>query len=305
MKRTLAVGLAAMAATMGSVMMGAVTMGVFGGAGTAGAATLAPCPNPVPALLGGPDLRKTVDQYLPKPGVVVHNSLGYFANTVDDGTSLRTIVISSKPLGDPIVSVWQNAEDCNGVELSRNTWAAGPTGIVYAGSDMTGPAAAFSGDMRGQPLNKPIVGMSPTIDGKGYWLVASDGGIFAFGDATFYGSTGAIKLNKPIVGMAMTPTGAGYYLVASDGGIFAFGDATFYGSTGAITLNKPISGMTATPSGKGYWMTASDGGIFAFGDAQFHGSAGALALPAPIVGMIPNGAGYTLIANNGTLYPFK
>ena len=41
------------------------------------------------------------------------------------------------------------------------------------------------------PLNKPIVGMAATPDGKGYWLVASDGGIFTYGDATFYGSTGA------------------------------------------------------------------------------------------------------------------
>ena len=39
-------------------------------------------------------------------------------------------------------------------------------------------------------LNKPIVGMAPTPDGKGYWLVASDGGIFTFGDAGFFGSTG-------------------------------------------------------------------------------------------------------------------
>ena len=37
---------------------------------------------------------------------------------------------------------------------------------------------------------------------QGYWLVASDGGIFSFGDASFYGSTGNIVLNKPIVGMA-------------------------------------------------------------------------------------------------------
>ncbi len=51
-------------------------------------------------------------------------------------------------------------------------------------------------------LNKPIVGVAATPDGKGYWLVASDGGIFAFGDAAFYGSTGALTLNKPIVGMA-------------------------------------------------------------------------------------------------------
>ena len=34
--------------------------------------------------------------------------------------------------------------------------------------------------------------MAATPDGRGYWLVASDGGIFTFGDAPFYGSTGAI-----------------------------------------------------------------------------------------------------------------
>ena len=56
----------------------------------------------------------------------------------------------------------------------------------------------------------------PTVGG--YWLVASDGGVFSFGDATFYGSTGALRLNAPIVGMAATPDGGGYWLVASDGG---------------------------------------------------------------------------------------
>ena len=35
----------------------------------------------------------------------------------------------------------------------------------------------------------------PTPDGHGYWLVASDGGIFTFGDAGFYGSTGGQHLN--------------------------------------------------------------------------------------------------------------
>jgi hypothetical protein len=56
-------------------------------------------------------------------------------------------------------------------------------------------------------LNKPIVGMAATPDGHGYWLVASDGGIFSFGDAQFYGSTGAIHLSQPVVGMASTPDG--------------------------------------------------------------------------------------------------
>jgi len=40
--------------------------------------------------------------------------------------------------------------------------------------------------------------------GRGYWLVASDGGIFSFGDAGFHGSTGGTHLNRPIVGMAST-----------------------------------------------------------------------------------------------------
>ena len=108
--------------------------------------------------------------------------------------------------------------------------------------------------------------------GQGYWLVASDGGIFSFGDADFYGSTGAMRLNKPIVGMATTASGNGYYLVASDGGIFTFGDAQFFGSTGNIKLQAPIVGMKPTSSGNGYWMFAEDGGVFTFGDAQYFGS---------------------------------
>ena len=37
------------------------------------------------------------------------------------------------------------------------------------------------------PLNKPIVGMATTPHGDGYWLGASDGGIFSFGNASFQG----------------------------------------------------------------------------------------------------------------------
>jgi ribosomal protein L24E len=149
-------------------------------------------------------------------------------------------------------------------------------------------------------------GMASTPDGKGYWLVGSDGGIFTFGDATFYGSTGATVLNKPIVGMASTPDGKGYWLVASDGGIFSFGDATFYGSTGNLVINKPIVGMASTPDGKGYWLVASDGGIFSFGDATFYGSTGNLVLNKPIVGMAasPDGNGYWLVASDGGIFTF-
>ena len=155
-------------------------------------------------------------------------------------------------------------------------------------------------------LNKPVVGIAATSDGGGYYEVASDGGVFSYGDATFYGSTGSIHLNQPIVGMAVTPTGHGYWLVASDGGIFSYGDATFYGSTGSIRLNKPVVGMAATPSGHGYWLVASDGGIFSYGDASFYGSTGSIVLNKPIVGMItgPGGAGYFLVASDGGIFSF-
>ncbi len=140
----------------------------------------------------------------------------------------------------------------------------------------------------------------------GYRLIASDGGIFAFGNAAFYGSTGAVNLTKPIVGMTATPDGHGYWLVASDGGIFAFGNAAFYGSTGAVNLTKPIVGMAATPDGHGYWLVASDGGIFAFGNAAFYGSTGAVNLNKPIVGMTatPDGHGYWLVASDGGIFAF-
>jgi hypothetical protein len=140
--------------------------------------------------------------------------------------------------------------------------------------------------------------------GGGYLFVATDGGIFNFGDSEFRGSTGNINLNKPIVGAAYTPTGEGYYMVASDGGIFTFGDATFLGSEGGGPLNSPIVSMAVTPTGRGYWLFAADGGVFTHGDAEFFGSEGAIKLNKPIVGAdaTPSGKGYYLVASDGGIF---
>ena len=142
---------------------------------------------------------------------------------------------------------------------------------------------------------------------QSYWLAASDGGIFSYGqDAQFYGSTGGTPLNKPIVGIATTPDGGGYWEVASDGGIFSFGDAQFYGSMGGKPLNKPIVGIATTPDGGGYWEVASDGGIFSFGDAQFYGSEGGTPLNRPIVGIAADSerGGYWEVASDGGIFTF-
>jgi hypothetical protein len=72
--------------------------------------------------------------------------------------------------------------------------------------------------------------MQATADGRGYWMVASDGGIFAFGDASFHGSTGGTVLDSPVMGMT-APSQVGYWLAAADGGVFSFG-VPFHGSIG-------------------------------------------------------------------------
>jgi SpoIID/LytB domain protein len=149
---------------------------------------------------------------------------------------------------------------------------------------------------------------SPSGGVNGYWVLGSDGGIFTFGAAQFYGSTGGKPLNKPIVGMAATKSGKGYWLVASDGGIFNYGDAGFFGSMGGKPLNKPIVGMARTPSGNGYWLVASDGGIFSFGDAagRFFGSMGGKPLNKPMVGMAATstGNGYWTVASDGGIFAY-
>jgi hypothetical protein len=133
-------------------------------------------------------------------------------------------------------------------------WTVNGTGTVtsHGGAPVFGSPA-----LSGLRLSQPIVGMAATPDGQGYWLVASDGGIFTFGDARFYGSTGAIHLNQPIVGMAATSDGQGYWLVASDGGIFTFGDAPFKGTP--ASASSGVLGLLVTSASSSYTLVLSDG----------------------------------------------
>ncbi|MFB6454779.1 lamin tail domain-containing protein [Chitinophaga sp. Hz27] len=151
-----------------------------------------------------------------------------------------------------------------------------------------------------------IVGISRTPSGKGYWLTDTDGSVYAFGDATYYGSMAGQLLNKPIVGIAASPGKNGYWLTAADGGVFTLGTLQFYGSKGGEPLNKPVVGIVATPSGAGYWLTAGDGGVFTFGDAPFLGSLPDLRLNKPVVGIAasPTGNGYWLAAGDGGVFSF-
>ena len=153
---------------------------------------------------------------------------------------------------------------------------------------------------------------------RGYWLVGSDGGIFSFGQAQFYGSTGSLHLQRPVVGIVPTADHGGYWLDASDGGVFSYGDTQFYGSIPGLgfhpagsglpdSLNAPIVGMVPSIDDNGYFMVASDGGVFAFGDAHFAGSCpgiGGCAGSAVAVMPDASGNGYWLVTSAGNVYTF-
>lgn len=127
-----------------------------------------------------------------------------------------------------------------------------------------------------------IVGTAAMPDGKGYWLVGSDGGIFAYGDAAYHGSRYQINPGLPpggsnsftpngsIVGMVATADGGGYWMVSSGGGVYAFGDAPFYGSSPSLATvyGEAIVGMARTVSGNGYWLVSNYGRVWAYGDAR-------------------------------------
>jgi hypothetical protein len=131
-------------------------------------------------------------------------------------------------------------------------------GIYMVGADggvFTVGDAVFVESLRGQLTglfgppglpDRPVVGVVADPDGRGYWMVAEDGGVFSF-DAPFRGSLPALvpfdRLVAPVNGMVTY--GNGYVLVAGDGGTFVFSDLPFAGS-GSGVLDDPVVGI-ATP----------------------------------------------------------
>jgi len=157
-----------------------------------------------------------------------------------------------------------------------------------------------------------VVGITPTADRAGYWLVASDGGIFAFGDAGFFGSIpglgiapagtagGAPKLSAPIVGMVPSADGRGYFMVGADGGVFAFGDARFAGSCPAIGgCGAAAVAVMPDATGNGYWVVTATGGVYTFGDTPFYGAPGPQGAPVTAAVRTPDGRGYWILFADG------
>ena len=201
---------------------------------------------------------------------------------------------------------------------ARCTTTSTPLGTSTISADYPGDSIFSASSGSTSVVVNPVPPTPTPPEPHGYWLVGSDGGVFNFGSAPFYGSTGSLNLQRPVVGIVPTRGNAGYWLDASDGGVFSFGTTQFYGSIPGLgvhpagsglsnSLNAPIVGMVPSNDGAGYFMVASDGGVFAFGDARFAGSCpGIGACSGATVAVMPDasGNGYWLVTQTGNIYSF-
>ena len=173
----------------------------------------------------------------PPPAVQVPPTHGYWLVGSDGGIfSFGTAGFhgstGSIHLQRPIVGITPTA-DRNGY------WLVASDGGIFAFGDAgfygSIPGAGLHPAGSGLPhsLNAPIVGMVPSADGGGYFMVSSDGGVFAFGDAKFAGSCPGIGgCQGAAVAVMPDATGNGYWVVTSSGSVYPFGDAVNYGHPG-------------------------------------------------------------------------
>ena len=193
-------------------------------------------------------------------GIFSFGAAGFHGST--GGLVLQRPVVGMVPTADHR-GYWEVASDGGVFAFGDAGYHGSIPGLGIAPAGSPGP---------GRRLNGPIVAIVPSADGGGYFMVGADGGVFAFGDATFAGSCPSIG-TCPGSAVSVLPdaSGAGYWLVTSAGDVFAFGDATYFGAPGATP--SPIASAVRTPFGEGYWILLADGAIYAYGDAPYLGGA--------------------------------
>ena len=191
----------------------------------------------------------------------------------------------------------------------RGYWLVASDGGVFAFGDsgyygsLPGLGFAPAGTPgSGSKLSAPIVGMVPSSDGGGYFMVSSDGGVFAFGDAQFVGSCPGIGgCQGSAVAVMPDASGHGYWVATSTGNVYAFGDAPYFGAPGI--QSSPVTSAVRTPDGGGYWILLANGTVYGYGDAEYLGGASGFGgfNPATSIYGTADGGGYWLASANGSV----
>lgn len=154
-----------------------------------------------------------------------------------------------------------------------------------------GTVYAFGDAQNYGSLGPVSVDIEPTDTGKGYWILTELGQVRAFGDAGWYGDPVGMDRAHGEYGVAMSATldGKGYYVLTTRGRWIPVGSAKASGDISGLPLNGPPRDSKMSPTGMSSYLIANDGGVFSYGpDAPFEGSMGGRHLNAPVVGMAPD-----------------
>ena len=220
------------------------------------------------------------------------------------GSSLFYGSTGSLTLQRPVVGIVPTA-DRGGYWLDASDGGVFSYGDTQFYGSIPGLGLHPAGSGLPDSLNAPIVGMVPSSDDGGYFMVSSDGGVFAFGDARFAGSCPGIGgCSGSAVAVMPDHSGNGYWVVTSSGNIYTFGDAPYFGAPGRGTVTSAV----ATPDGKGYWILLADGEVLNYGDAPSLGSPPSADFngfdPAATIFATADNQGYWVASAQGKIFPF-
>jgi hypothetical protein len=144
---------------------------------------------------------------------------------------------------------------------------------------------------------------------SGYWMLRSDGGVYKFGDAHWYGEPiAAIQPGEQAVDIEPAADFNGYLVLTNRCRVFAFGSAPSPSNFSSPSLRngETCTSLSVTPTGGGYWMFSNQGRAFTQGDAVHRGDMGSVALNGPVLGSVatPSGKGYYMVASDGGIFAF-
>ena len=137
-------------------------------------------------------------------------------------------------------------------------------------------------------------------NGEGYFVVAADGSVYAFGNAKYRGSRGGQPTDGAVVGIAVNPLSGGYWIATSQGAVYAEG-APNWGSAAGLKLASPIVSIAAWPNGAGYWLAAQNGDVYSYGLGRRLEVSRECPLACRRHRADPSGNGYWLATANGSV----
>jgi hypothetical protein len=245
---------------------------------------------PRPAGLA-PDADKWKGAYSDIQGMVYYDVPGKSADA-EGGWAVATTQPSLDAYKEAALDPWFN-------QIQTLTW--GP----YNGNPGTGPGPTTTTTTPGNgQVNPPVIQPSGR---NGYWMLGSDGKVYAFGQAKNIGAP-TLAAGVTAADLETTPSGNGYWIVDSAGNVFGYGDATFLGGIqgGQLAPGEQVTSLSSTPTGKGYWIFTNKGRAVRFGDAVFFGDMSRTTLAGPVLDSIPTptGQGYYMVASDGGIFAF-